>query len=355
MKYLKNTRTVMALLVFLVIVASTLIAAGLYALLTIFHLVPRDTVFSLWLPLIIAVTCNAIGGIGASIYYSHVTKPIRDMVDAMNKIADGNYDVHLSAGANLKELSELTDTLNRMAEQLSGTETMQMDFLNTISHEFKTPVSSILGYARLLQRENLSAAERKEYAGIIMEESRHLSEMTTNILLLTKYENTELVQNSSCYSLDEQVRQCVQQLAPVWLKKNIDMEGDFVPVNYVGNEELMTHIWKNLIQNAIQHTPEGGQIRCATRELKDEVEVIVQDNGEGMSPETQERIFERFYQADSSRGSGGNGLGLSIVKRLVDLNQGTIQVESVLGAGSTFTIRLPKKRNKPRKEVRDEN
>ena len=137
-----------------------------------------------------------------------------------------------------------------------------------------------------------------------MEESRHLSEMTTNILLLTKYENTELVQNASCYSLDEQVRQCVQQLAPIWLKKNIDMEGDFVPVNYVGNEELMTHIWKNLIQNAIQHTPEGGQIRCATRELKDEVEVIVQDNGEGMSPETQERIFERFYQADSSRGSG---------------------------------------------------
>ena len=225
-------------------------------------------------------------------------------------------------------------------------EMLQSDFVNTFSHEFKTPLISIRGFAKLLQNPDISGQQRAIYAGTIARESERLAAMSTHILELTQFENTEIVSGKTLYSLDEQLRRCIHQQERSWLQKGLTVEGDLDPTDYYGNEELVEHIWSNLISNAIRFTPAGGQITVVLRKEAAEITVSVSDTGIGMDEETQRHIFDKFYRAEPYPDSRGNGLGLSIVRRAVELCGGEIEVFSQPGKGSTFTVTLsPTDRN----------
>ena len=184
-----------------------------------------------------------------------------------------------------------------MAEELSSVALLRMDFVNTFSHEFKTPLISIRGFAKLLQNDNLTPQQRRAYADTVVQQSQRLAAMSTHILELAQYENTEIISGKTRYSLDEQLRRCVRQQEQDWLKKGLTVEGDLDSVEYYGSEELVEHIWSNLLSNAIRFTPDGGQITAVLRQGEDTVHVSISDTGVGMDEETQRHIFEKFYCA----------------------------------------------------------
>ena len=241
----------------------------------------------------------------------------------------------------IKPLDELVAATKKIAQELEGTEMFRSDFVNNFSHEFKTPIVSIRGFAKQLKSDALSEDERRKYAEIIADECERLSNMSTNVLLLSKLQNLELITDKSAYSLDEQIRKSVLLFAKDWEAKNIDLDIDLEEIDYTGNEEIMSHVWVNLIGNAVKYTPEGGRISVRAIKKADEIIVRVSDNGIGMSRAVMERIFDKFYQGDGSHTGSGNGLGLPLVKRIIELCGGRLTVESELGAGSEFSVYIP--------------
>ncbi len=233
------------------------------------------------------------------------------------------------------------ESFNKMAEALGSVEMLRSDFVNTISHEFKTPVVSIRGYAKLLQDPNLTDEQRREYTDTILQESQRLSSMSSNILLLSRYEHTEVLTGKTVFSLDEQLRDCIQLQSRAWLDKDIILSGELESVMFYGNPDIMNHLWSNLLSNAIKFTPAGGAVSVSLTQREGAVVVRFSDSGIGMDEETLSHIYEKFYQADSSRQSAGNGLGLSIVKRIVTICGGDVAVESEPGLGTTFTVTIP--------------
>ncbi len=338
----KNVRFISSAIVFCIELVTTLITVALYYLLIFFHLMPKDTFISIWMPVIIFASCNLVGAIVASIFSSQILKPIGETIDALQKVAKGDFDIRLETETGNWRTKQLKQSLNETAKELGSIEVMRNDFTNIISHEFKTPVSSIMGYAQRLKNADLDENERAECVDTIINESKRLSSMTNNILLLTKIENTGIVPDKKEFSLDEQIRNCVVLLQNEWMSKNIFPNGDLEKVNFVGNEELISHIWLNLIQNAIKYTDKNGEINIKLTENSDNVIVVVSDNGKGMSEEEQKHIFDKFYQADGNHSIGGNGLGLSIAKRIAQMHSGDITVSSKLGVGTSFTVTLPK-------------
>jgi len=268
-------------------------------------------------------------------------RPINDTIHAMTKISRGDFSARVYAENVPGEMGDLARSFNKMAEELGGIEMFRKDFINNFSHEFKTPIVSIRGFAKQLERDDLTDEQRKEYAHIIVAESERLANMSSNILLLTKLENQQIVTDKVEYSIDEQIRSAILLLEKQWSAKNIELSLNMNEITYLGNEEMMSHVWVNLIGNAIKFSPEGGllEIGCVAR--GNVVEAVIRDHGEGMSEATQKRIFEKFYQGDSAHATEGNGLGLSLVKRIVDLCGGTIRVESTLGEGTAFIVTLP--------------
>lgn len=267
-------------------------------------------------------------------------KPMNDVINAMGKVSEGDFSVRVEEDDD-SELGALTHSFNNMAKELGSIEMFRKDFINNFSHEFKTPIVSIRGFAKQLEREDLTPEQRREYTKIIVSESERLANMSSNVLLLTKLENQQIVTDKVEYALDEQIRSAILLLEKQWSTKEIELNLNLDEVKYVGNEEMMSHIWVNLLSNAIKFSPQGGvlEVRCA-REGNACV-VVIRDHGVGMDEETQKRIFEKFYQGDSAHATEGNGLGLSLVKRIVDLCAGTVQVESRPGQGTTFTVTLP--------------
>ena len=335
-----NIRLAMALSVFVVLLSSSLLAVAIYYLLVFFDIIKYGTLPAFWILAIIVIVCNIVGAILASIICAHYTKPIDDVIKAMNRLSGGDFDVDLPCDKDLAIIRQLKQTVNKTARELNSIEVMRNDFIDTISHEYKTPVSSINGFARRLKGDNLTD-EQREYVDIIIDESKHLSSLTTNILLLNKYENTQIVPDVAPYSLDEQIRKCAIFLQQDWMQKNISLEGKFDPVTYCGNEDMMNQVWINLIKNAIKCTGEGGSIYCSVYADGGTAVVKIKDTGCGMDNETVSHIFANFYKADSSRNTQGNGLGLSIVKRIVDLNNGKITINSKPYEGTEFTVTLP--------------
>lgn len=324
--------------VFLIEVVTTLITIGLYYLFIFLNLIPKNTIVSIWVPVIIFASCNLVGAIAASFFSAYYLKPIAETISALHKVAKGDFSIRLDEQQGNSHINELKKSLNETARELGSIEVMRNDFTNIISHEFKTPVASIMGYAQQLKSDNLTDEERALCVDVIIEESKKLSSMTGDILFLSKLENTGIMTDKKDFSLDEQLRNCVQLLQNEWLAKNIEFDGELNEVTYNSNEDLMRHIWLNLLQNAIKYTDDGGKISVSLYETGNKIFVKIRDNGCGMSEEEQKHIFTKFYQADSSRKTGGNGLGLSIVKRLVDMCGGTIEVESARGIGSEFTV-----------------
>lgn len=237
---------------------------------------------------------------------------------------------------------EFTESFNTMAKELGNTELLRNDFINSFSHEFKTPIVSIMGFANLLEAGNLTEEQRVQYARAIREESMRLSSMASNVLNLTKVENQTILTDVSNFNLSEQVRSAVLLLEEKWTGKNIDLQLDFDEFMIEANEEMLKQVWINLIDNAVKFVPRCGTVELSLSDLGTELCVKVRNTGSEIPIDQQEKIFHKFYQADASHATQGNGIGLAIVKRIVELHHGNISVTS--GNGITdFTVVLPKK------------
>ena len=262
------------------------------------------------------------------------------LIEGIEKVAQGEFDARLDEEA--PELyQEVFANFNKMCEELQGVQTLREDFINHFSHEFKTPITSINGFAKVLLEEDVSDEERMQYLEIIASESERLAELSTNALIVTKLESEQYVVDKAPYALDEQIKQCAIILSPQWMKKKIDVSADLEPITFNGNPDLMKQVWINLLGNAIKFTPEHGKISVNLKVTRGVAAVAVADNGKGMTKEELSRAFEKYFQGDPSRSSKGLGLGLAIAKKIVDLCGGRIEAQSVLGEGSVFTVYLP--------------
>ncbi len=271
-----------------------------------------------------------------------VMRPINELSDAIERVASGDFSARVRVPHNPAFRRPMI-SFNKMAHDLDGIESLRADFVNNVSHEFRTPLSSISGYAKLLQRPNLTEDERREYAGIIAGESNRLATLASNLLRLSKLENQQIVPDRAVFSLDEQLRQAIVLLEPEWSAKDLQMDVQLDPVQYFGNEELLMPVWTNLLGNAIKFTPEGGSVAVRLIDAEDSVIARIKDSGIGMDAETLSHIYEQFYQGDASHAREGAGLGLSLVKRIVELCGGTVGVRSEPGKGTAFEVRLPSK------------
>ena len=267
--------------------------------------------------------------------------PITQLGKAMKEVSDGNFQVTAQCRSRLKEVNDIYDSFNLMVKELGATETLQTDFISNVSHEFKTPINAIEGYASLLQDHQQSQAEQDAYIEKILFNTHRLSTLTGNILLLSKINNQSIHPQRTVFRLDEQVRQAIVALEQKWTEKDIDFDVELDKISYSGYESLLIHVWSNLIDNAIKFDPHGGMISLRLRQENGFAVFTIDDNGPGVAPEEQERVFHKFYQSDNSRVMDGNGLGLPLVKKIVEFSGGTVTLENLPAAGCRFTVRLP--------------
>lgn len=270
--------------------------------------------------------------------------PMKRILKASQQLIGGDFSVRIPLAHDYNksnELDVLIANFNRIAEELSGVETLRTDFVSNVSHELKTPLSVIQNYASLLQNVDISQEERKEYAGVIADASRRLAGLIANILKLNKLENQQIFPETKEFDLDTQLSECILNLDDVLDRQNLELEIDFEErVKVRSDEELLLLVWNNLLSNAIKFTPSGGKITVSLKTEDTKAVVKISDTGCGISSEVGKHIFEKFYQGDSSHAMQGNGLGLALVKRVVDIIGGNISIESELGEGSTFTVQL---------------
>lgn len=267
-------------------------------------------------------------------------RPIIELKDATKEIANGNYNIRIIEYSRMEELREMAQNFNAMAVELGNTEIMRNDFVENVSHEFKTPIATIEGYVTILQKNGLTEAQRKEYLDKIAKSAARLSNLSENILLLSQIENQEIGIVKETYDITEQIRESILLLEKEWEKKELELDIDLEEIQYYGNKELMGHVWQNLINNAIKFSYEKGQIEIHLHRREDRILFTLRDNGIGMKEEVQKRIFERFYQEDRARATKGNGLGLALVKRILYLHTGVVRVNSEEEKGSTFEVEL---------------
>ncbi len=269
-------------------------------------------------------------------------RPLKTLSRATKEVRRGNFTVQVEERPEqLSEMGELISSFNEMVRELGSVEIFRNDFINNFSHEFKTPIVSIRGFARELQKGDLDEATRAEYAAIIADEANRLSGLAINVLELTKLENQQIVSDRTEFDLDEQLRRCILLHETEWSRKEIEIIPELEEVKIYASEPLLSHVWSNLIGNAIKFTPEGGRVSVSLHTEGKEAVVTVEDTGIGMDASTMEHIFDRFYQGDPSHHTGGFGVGLALVKRALILTGGSITVASTPGKGSCFTVRLP--------------
>ena len=272
-----------------------------------------------------------------------VERPVKIITEATDKITHGDFSVRLKhiKGVGVDGFNEIVDAINKMTEELSGTETLRTDFIANVSHELKTPLAVVGNYAAMLRRSGLSEEDRMEYANSISEATQKLAQLITNILKLNKLENQQIFPQTQEYDLGEQLCGCLLGFEDAWEKKELQIESEIENnVRIKSDPELLSLVWNNLISNAVKFTPSGGTIVVRLQSDASSVTVTVSDTGCGMTPEIGRHIFEKFYQGDTSHATQGNGLGLALVKRVIDILDGEIGVQSVYGQGSSFTVRF---------------
>lgn len=276
-----------------------------------------------------------------------VYRPIKKIVDAATRIAEGDFSVRIAPLRGYDgeySFNQVIDCFNHMAEELSGTETLRTDFVANVSHELKTPLSVMQNYATMLGAPGLSEEKREEYAKAIGQASRRLASLITNILKLNKLERQQIVPKTEPYDLGEQLCECLLGFEDVWEKKGIVIETDIAQdVTVQADAEMMSLVWNNLFSNALKFTEAGGTVSVRLYAEGESAVVQVRDTGCGISREVGARMFDKFYQGDTSHATQGNGLGLALVKRVVDLTKSEISVESEWGQGSTFTVTMRRK------------
>ncbi|HDR7951460.1 TPA: two-component sensor histidine kinase [Bacillus toyonensis] len=266
------------------------------------------------------------------------------IIEPIQKIAKGDFSVKIRNEEKYDgEIGVLVKSINDMTDELNAMEKMRQEFVSNVSHEIQSPLTSIKGFARALQDDNLSEEKRKHYLTIIETETTRLSKLSQNLLKLTLLESEEYTPERVTYRLDQQLKQIVLNSEPLWAEKEIELELNLEKVHITADQESMSQVWVNLIHNSIKFTPSGGTITIQLKEDEEFVEVRIHDTGIGISEEQKQHIFERFYKADSSRNRayGGSGLGLAIVKKVLDLHEGEIKVESEEGNGTEFIVRIP--------------
>ena len=287
-----------------------------------------------------------VGGVMA-ILRALVLNPILRMVDDMKRLAAGDFTVRTPEGGRLRprELKEFAAAFNTAAEELGGTELLRKDFVNNFSHEFKTPITSLGGFADLLlEDEEMDPAERREYLQIISEEAHRLAELANNVLALGRVEAQTILTGVTEFDLTEQLRQVILLMEQKWRSKQIDIRFDGEELMCSGNEAQLKEVWVNLLDNAVKFSPPGGTVELTLKQEGSDLVAAIQDEGPGMEESVQAHIFDQFYQGDTSHRTEGNGLGLTIVRRIVTLHGGEVGVESAPENGSVFTVRLPQKR-----------
>ena len=273
-----------------------------------------------------------------------VIRPIQRIIRAAEKMSEGDFSVRIAPIKGIlgeDMFNQNGHCFNRMSEELSGVETLRTDFVANVSHELKTPLAVMQNYGTMLQAPGLSEAERQEYAKAITDACRRLAALISNILKLNKLENQHISPAAEEYDLSEQLIESLLQFEDVWERKNIHIETDIEDdVTICSDAELLSHVWSNLFSNAMKFTAEGGTVAVSLHSTEHHITVRVRDTGCGMSPEVGAHIFDKFYQGDTSHSTQGNGLGLALLKRVVDIVHGEINVESAVGVGSTFTVRI---------------
>ena len=282
-----------------------------------------------------------------------VDRPVRQILDAMRRMTEGDFSVRISPLSRLladEKFNEIIDCVNKTAKELSGLETLRTDFIANVSHEMKTPLAVMQNYGTLLSSPALSDAERIEYAQALTDATQRLSDMITNVLRLNRLENQQIYPKREKYDLGEQLCENLLQYESVWETRGIEIETEIEEsVIICADAELLSLVWNNLFSNAFKFTDRGGKVSVKLTADGEYATVSVTDTGCGMTPEVGAHIFEKFYQGDTSRASAGNGLGLPLVKRVIDILEGEIGVESEEGHGTTFTVRIRREPNEPQK------
>ncbi len=288
----------------------------------------------------IITLCVILAFVTYNYILNKILKPLTDLGNAAKKVGEGDYGIELSYNGHVKELQNAINNFNKMSKEISSVELIRNDFIANVSHEFKTPLSSIMGYVTLLQDSDITEEEKSEYISKTFFNIEKLNDLTENILRLSKLENQNYPCQLSDYRLDEQIREAVVLLEPKWSEKNISFDIDMPEINYMGVQSLIFQVWVNIISNAIKFSGEGGIITISMKAKTDNIMVWFSDDGIGMTKETQEHIFDKFYQGDTSRRSQGNGLGLTLCREILNSCNGKIYVTSELGLGSTFMVEL---------------
>jgi len=284
-----------------------------------------------------------IGSVTAFLSAKYPLKPVNRIISKMNQLASGDFTTRLEYGKPISDhpsFRAMSDSFNKMASELQNTEMLRSDFINNFSHEFKTPIVSIAGFTKLLKRGNLTEEQQREYLGIIEEESLRLSAMATNVLNMTKIENQTILTDTTTFNVSEQIRSAILLLDEKWDRKHIELSADFSEYTITGNEEMMKQVWINLLDNAVKFTPDFGSVRVDLEAKDNWLTVCFANTGSIIPPEKLGKIWNKFYQADESHASAGNGIGLAIVKKVTELHGGKVSVTSE-NELTTFMVVLP--------------
>lgn len=335
---------VLSVFVFAILIcAISLAALGIWALARFGVLVAEDGELRLGTALILMTAISLLIGAVLVFFSSRIPlRPINELINKMNRLAAGDFAARLEFAPSLAShpaVGEIVQSFNTMAEELQNTELLRSDFINNFSHEFKTPIVSIMGLAGLLSRGNLGEAEREQYARAIEEESRRLSVMASNVLELSRVENQRILTDITCYNLAEQLRGAILLLEDKWSAKEIELELELREYTIEANEELMRQVWINILDNAIKFAPQGAVVSVITDRRGDRTRVRIKNTGSRIPEDKLDKIFGKFYQADESHAAQGNGIGLAIVRRIVELHGGEITAASD-DEGTTFEVLL---------------
>ena len=327
----------------LVLVVAAELVVSIFLAVVLIHFL--DDVVDPELPVVlILIFFSLLIGILVTVFLSHLFfDPIKKLRFAMAEVAGGDFTVQLDTKSTAPEIRDIYAGFNLMTQELRSTEILQSDFVSNVSHEIKTPINAIEGYATLLQGCEQLTPEQKEYVEKIIFSTKRLSVLTGSILLLSKLENQQIPTNQTRFSLDEQIRHAIVALGQTWEQKAIEFDVELDAVEYYGCEHLVYHVWSNLLSNAIKFSPVGGTIMIRLQQLPDALRVTVADEGPGIPEEAMDRIFCKFYQADSSHKQEGNGLGLALVEKILSLEKGSIRVQNRPEGGCCFIVTLEKR------------
>ncbi len=329
-----NTR--LTIILGCVVFASVLVAFGIVNLIRLVN--PQASNFHLLLQL--NIFCLIIAMFATRFILKRFLEPIKTLGEAMQKVADGDFSTRVETKSTSAEIQEIFSGFNIMTKELASTEILQTDFVSNVSHEFKTPINAIEGYTTLLQStDNIDEIEN-EYIEKILFNTKRLSSLVSNILLLSKIENQSIQTNRVKFRLDEQIRETIVALEQSWTEKNIELNVELEETEYYGSEALTYHIWSNIIGNAVKFSPDCGTVKINLTKEQDNILFTVEDDGPGLSEEAKKHLFDKFYQADSSHKQEGNGLGLALVKRIVTIIGGEVLAENTEDGGCRFTVIL---------------